>query len=318
MLSRFRGTYTGAILGQMWASHAASLPKTALWLLECHLDFRESSATNPFGNFRGIEEVSKILVEKGELSLDGNKNISIPWLEEETAQLDADIWMGLLPITLFFHENNSRLAVNLQQATTSWQFSSEATEAALGVGYTIALALRETLDPATLLPQTLQFLNAIEGDSLPLQFPSTLQTLLDRPASLESVKGGSPSGSQSLPRPTAQICSRAVALALYCFLGTPQDFRTCVMRSLQVDYHPELVATIVGAIAGAYNGYAGIPLSWRVALNLEGESTSDRLATQLWAAWSGRYDPTGSLDMLEEIAAVTAPGVLRPRALEVD
>ncbi|MBE9040212.1 ADP-ribosylglycohydrolase family protein [Oscillatoriales cyanobacterium LEGE 11467] len=313
MLYRFRGAIAGAVLGKMWALRVASFPGKGLWALERSIDFRELNRSHPFGNADLVDLISKQLIENGRLMLDEDSaaSLTIPWADGNTAQLDADVWVALLPIVLFFHEDDARLASNLQQVTATWKFSSEATETVLGAGYAIALALREALNPAALVPQTLNYLNIFERDALSLQFPNLLQTLLDRGSSLESVKGLL--GQQTSRQNRSSSCTPAAALAFYCFLETPEDFRVCLMRSLQAQYQPQLVATIAGAIVGAYNGYEGIPLSWRMALNPESESKSEGLATQLWAAWSGICDPTQSLDKLEKMAAVTAPGVLRPR-----
>ena len=61
LLSRFRGAFIGATLGKIWALHVASFPQKNLWCLERHLYFRELQATNPFGNSRVVEEISKNL-----------------------------------------------------------------------------------------------------------------------------------------------------------------------------------------------------------------------------------------------------------------
>ena len=312
LLSRFRGAIVGAVLGKLWATHAVSSPQAGPGGLEQAIDFCDSDASNPFGNALLVELVSKQLFKSGRVRLEApsDASLAIPWADGRATQLDADVWIALLPIILYCHEDDAQLASNLQQVTHVWQFSSEATAAVLGVGSAISLALRETLNPNLRLCQILDRLSLVPNSST-LQFPNWLQTSIEDGASLASVRGGL--GRQTLSRAECSTCTQAVTLAFYCFLGTPGDVRAGVMRSLQLQYQPQLVATLVGAIAGAYNGYAGIPLSWRVALSPQGESRYWQLATQLWAAWSGICDPMMSLDHLEEMAAVTAPGVLRPR-----
>ena len=318
LLSRFRGAIVGAVLGKLWATHATSSPKAAFWVLEQAIDVCDSDSSNPFGNALLVELVSEQLLKSGRLKLEEPSEASqaIPWGDGSATQLDPDVWIALLPIILFFHEDDAQLASNLQEVTHVWQFSSEATEAVLGVGYAISLALRETLHPNRLLSQILDRLSLVQTNSLTLQFPKKLQTSIENGASLESIRGLL--GRQTLSQAERSTCTQAVALAFYCFLGTPGDVRAGVMRSLQLQYQPQLVATLVGAIAGAYNGDAGIPLSWRVALSPEGKSRSWQLATQLWAAWSGICDPMMPFDRLEEMTAITAPGVLHPRKIESD
>jgi ADP-ribosylglycohydrolase len=54
----------------------------------------------------------------------------------------------------------------------------------------------------------------------------------------------------------------AVAMALYCFLKHPRDYKKAVLLATNIDGDSDSVASIVGAISGAYNGVQVIPGKW--------------------------------------------------------
>jgi ADP-ribosylglycohydrolase len=51
----------------------------------------------------------------------------------------------------------------------------------------------------------------------------------------------------------------AVAMALYAFLKSPKDYRATILRAANIDGDSDSVASIAGAISGAYNGASAIP-----------------------------------------------------------
>lgn len=59
----------------------------------------------------------------------------------------------------------------------------------------------------------------------------------------------------------------AVPLALYCFLKTPNDYETTVLKAANTKgsngkADSDSIASIAGAISGAYNGIKAIPGHW--------------------------------------------------------
>ncbi len=54
----------------------------------------------------------------------------------------------------------------------------------------------------------------------------------------------------------------AVAMALYCFLKNPTDYAKTVLMGANIDGDSDSVASIAGAISGAYNGVEAIPKKW--------------------------------------------------------
>ena len=58
------------------------------------------------------------------------------------------------------------------------------------------------------------------------------------------------------------IGEEAVALALYCFLKSPDDYVQTVLRGANTSGDSESVACIAGSISGARLGFDAIPSDW--------------------------------------------------------
>lgn len=54
----------------------------------------------------------------------------------------------------------------------------------------------------------------------------------------------------------------AVALALYCFLRYPNNYKKTVIRGANTNGDSDSIACIAGAIGGAYLGIDAIPEEW--------------------------------------------------------
>jgi len=76
------------------------------------------------------------------------------------------------------------------------------------------------------------------------------------------------------------VGDEAVAIALYCFLKSPDDFRKTVIMAANHDGDTDSTACIAGAISGAYNGIEAIPGDW--ILNLEKHEELENLAHKLF------------------------------------
>ena len=103
-----------------------------------------------------------------------------------------------------------------------------------------------------------------------------------------------------------------IALAFYCFLSTPENFRLAVSRATRTSYQPHLTTALTGALAGAYNSIIGIPVSWRLTANRISQGTQRlSLAKRLIEVWAGVYDV--SVLTQDQPLAVAAPRVIQPR-----
>ena len=222
-----------------------------------------------------------------------------------------------VPVALFFHEDETKLRQNLHQVADVWQDESVLKEGTLAIGYAIALALKEKLAFASLIPATINYLDV---ETPLVNQLRQVQTLLEEGAGLERTL------TTLMPRQTSSSVNTPIALAFYCFLSTLEDLRLSVVRAARCP-QPEVTSAIAGALSGAYNSIAGIPVGWRLALGKQNDHAS--LLTQLWglnseaellrlaalllAAWSGVYDAEKFLIDTSFVPAVAAPKVIKPR-----
>ena len=304
LVSRVRGIFLGAFLGESLATHN-----------RCDLGAM---------TILGVQS----LIEYGRLDVDD-------WLKRyQQAAVDLNIthiaWgkiiLATLPVVIFFHEDTIKLKKNLLQVLQIWDTNPVMTDAALVIGYVIAQSLTEKLDPITLIPQTISFLGKTTTS-----IPQTLlkvNSLLAQDAGLEQVRG-------ELTK--QEELSSNIALAIYCFLSTLEDFRLTVLR---VNNHTrkqeywclgsQSRSAITGALSGAYNTAVGIPVNWQVLFpatnsapwGLKNFSQMLELADTLVEVWSGVYTVTPNTQELTKpgygmngnlLSIYAAPSVIRPR-----
>jgi ADP-ribosylglycohydrolase len=58
------------------------------------------------------------------------------------------------------------------------------------------------------------------------------------------------------------VGEEAVALALYCFLKYPDDYRKVVIRAANTNGDSDSIACIAGSISGAHLGASAIDPDW--------------------------------------------------------
>jgi len=75
------------------------------------------------------------------------------------------------------------------------------------------------------------------------------------------------------------IGEEAVALALYCFLKSPDDYEKVVIRGANTNGDSDSIACIGGSISGAYLGIEAIPDQW--IKDIEKSEYLDDMATRL-------------------------------------
>ncbi|WP_413174526.1 ADP-ribosylglycohydrolase family protein [Anabaena azotica] len=304
LVSRVRGIFLGAFLGESLATHN-----------RCDL-----GAMAILG--------SQSLIEYGRLDVDD-------WLkryQQTTVDLNitdiawGKIILATLPVVIFFHEDTIKLKKNLLQVLQIWDTNPVMTDAALVIGYAIAQSLTEKLDPITLIPQTISFLGKTTT-SIP-QNLLKVNNLLAQNAGLEQVRG-------ELTK--QEELSSNIALAVYCFLSTLEDFRLTVLRinnhTKKQEYWclgSQSRSAITGALSGAYNTTVGIPINWQAlfpatnspAWGLKNFSQMLELADTLVEVWSGVYTVTPNTQELttagsgmnrNPLSIYAAPSVIRPR-----
>ena len=253
--------------------------------------------------------------------------------------------VAALPSAMFFHENKAKLREKIMLAIEVWPNKNkpEWETAILAVGYAIARTLKDKLDPATAIEQTIAYLKT---DNALTELLLQVQILLQRGADLETAtthlskratearerQGGGEKKLQteSIVNPGNFI---PIALAFYCFLNTPEDLRLSVLRAARCGIAGQLTCALTGALSGAYNGAAAIPVEWRQVSSATLEpgplvcgrepsfwgTGSDakivELVNNLFAVWAGVYRPDAGLDSAALARAVAAPYVIRPRKI---
>ncbi len=245
--------------------------------------------------------------------------------------------VAALPTAMFFYENKAKLREKLMLATEVWhnQSVAESQMGVLALGYTIARSLKERLDPATAIPQTITYLAT---DNALTELLSQVQILLEQGADLEratthicksamalqerQIKGENKSQTNSIVNPENFI---PMAIAFYCFLSTPEDWRLSVLRAARCGITTPLTCSLTGALSGAYNGGAAIPVEWRSSYlsALKSRSTGEgpepsvwstssdvkikKLANNLFAVWTGVYSPDSEHESSVMTPVVAAP-----------
>jgi hypothetical protein len=300
LISRFRGTLLGALVGTSLASTNQT----------------KSHCLN-LGNMAILGTES--LIKLGRLDL----NDWIARQPQEPLHLEADdavsikVILATLPVALFFHENPIKLRQNLLAVVQIWENDPIVRDGTLAIGYAIAQSLTEKLDPLTLIPQIISFLGETPT-SIPKQLLK-VQKLVNQRAGLEKAQA-------ELNK--EEKLSNNIAIAFYCFLSTLEDFRLAVLRAtlngdskveddaIQVSKYLSLQATgaITGALSGAYNTTQGIPVNLRVLLSqanstvwgLTDFSQMLKLADALVTVWSGVYSTTVDSGELKEASAMNS------------
>lgn len=309
-VSRFRGTLLGAFLGGSLASGGKIQSQSCLDLGRMAILGTES------------------LIALGKLDLDD-------WIARQqqkslhlaaTDDISIEIIIATLPVALFFHENPIKLRQNLLRVLKIWEDDPVVRDGTLAVGYAISLALTEKLNPLTLIPQTISFIGETTT-SIPEKL-LTVQNLLEKGAGLSRVQ---------VEFAREKKLSNTIAIAIYCFLSTLEDFRLAVLRATHngnsqvqdaTSLSSQATGAITGALSGAYNGMGGIPVNWQVLLlqknspawELSSFSEMLELTDAFVAVWSGVYNlALNSRELTDEgckvdlLSVYAAPRVIRSR-----
>ena len=215
--------------------------------------------------------------------------------------------IALLPLILITHDQpiwqRQVLASSVRQAGWDGPALLAALIIAAGINPTLQNRLAPTRLPSRLNWVIKELKNPIEHQSdKGWADPKVLADALNL---LQAIQ---PLIQQSIPLETAaeqlqqtSSCFSPLGLALYCFLSTPEDYGLTVARALGCCCQPQLVASLAGILAGAYNGLGSIPIAWRLGVQcgqseptaisslwqISSESVLRRLSEVLLASWAG-------------------------------
>lgn len=300
LTNRVQGALIGAFFGQSLATPEEE--KAYLW---------SKIAT------QSIES----LIARGEFDLDEWNQLQSPMfnLEESCNLMLANTILATLPIAIFFHDNHIKLRENLLQAIKSYNHPL-LRDGVLALGYIIAQSLNEKINLRTLVTEITTFI----GEST-----SELSIKLQQVNHLIVENSGYSELQNYLAKENS--ISNTIAAAFYCFVTTREDFRLTCLRAIQNKHDSQACGAIAGAISGAYNGIAGIPIAWHLGLDeaklaqwgLTSFSQMVKLADALVAVWSGAYNVLPELEQIKEAEntdlkfslneAIAAPCIIRLR-----
>jgi len=200
--------------------------------------------------------------------------VGTPWREAGVASSKGcGTAMRTAPVGLYYHGDRQRLYSVARDSSLITHGHPCALAGGIATAYLVSLALDGTT-PASMPGLLLDFAGGEcpEFDALILQ----VQAL----------------GLQDDPRRACRslgqgwVAEEAVALALYCFLRSPTDYRATVTTAANVEGDSDSVACIAGAISGAYNGEAAIPPDW--VLRIEDSAYLGEMGSHLYQAWRRR------------------------------
>ncbi|GAB4528959.1 MAG: hypothetical protein Tsb0014_10570 [Pleurocapsa sp.] len=201
--------------------------------------------------------------------------------EEYVGRSDRAILL-LLPLIIFYADDLPLFKQTVFQSNSYLNLQVENIEDILVWVYTVTLALREKLKINRLIEQ---IVSGVEiGQTSLIEKLKVVQNGLRQSKPLNKVvKELSGLGNPS------QV---AIALSLYCFASTPENFELAVRRAIQTKYQIQTTAALTGALAGTYNSLTGIPLNWRTYGNCNRAYRQAMfVATELFKTWSGICSP---------------------------
>lgn len=259
------------------------------------------------GNSQIMLESAKSLIRYGGLDLKD-------WLGLKSATQNDCLslaigFLALLPIILFYHEDEYWLEKQLKMAMNHWPGRQFPESELMVVGYLLRknLTSETTINALTKIQEKARKVDEQVGENL-----AKIQRLIREYVTLDTAivqlnKNNHPE-------------SAAIYLAIYCFFCTPEQFQLSIQRAAQTQPQPYITKLIAAALSGAYNGQGGMPMTKRLVgsnqgfLNLE-QNKLITLADRLYATWLGLYaldkhlekKPFSSLTMM-----VTAPHQLVP------
>lgn len=185
--------------------------------------------------------------------------------------------MRSAPIGLYYRDDPDRLREVAISAGMAAHNHPTANAGSVATAYLVKLALDQTIPLERLTSEMIEKLLAFCGDLSP-EFNSAVERIpavmaLESEAALDRLGQG-------------WIAEEAVALGLYCFLRTPDDYRATVTRAANSNGDSDSITCIAGAISGAWNGLQGIPPDW--VQRIEKREYLLSIANRLWVASQGK------------------------------
>ncbi len=297
-----------------------------------------ASDKNPSSNWMlSRNEIAELLIkaeklEAGYISeqlvaiLSNNSNLVLADVAVNQKQIVSlleyqNLLLPLLPLIIFWGDNQDLLTAIITQCNLKTTETTEIKEDILIWSYLLTLVSKQQLDSQTLNVRLIvkQILAGVKVGTT---------SLIKK---LEIVSQGWEQGitwQQLTERllTTGNWGQVAIALAVYCFGSTPQDFWLSSKRAANLDQNlAALTTALTATISGAYNGMTGIPGSWR-AISLPHVPSASAIAhhhqlyqqvqligKELWKSWLGIYPHNDQLVYDQQLHAVALPNIIQPR-----
>jgi hypothetical protein len=344
LLSRFRGAFLGALLGEALGVHVLPYQQPQSGWQQLTRGRFDKELGQPTCVNRGVKLMltqtlmligDQAHVTRSAEQSDLNELSSAKYSENRTsAVVDAvgESLLARLPLALFYHDQPLRYRAALQaisplagdgatrQATGSLAIP-DSTLAAEVVGQVVSLILRERFTRLELIPQVLKDLDLQDSSPELAHDLMQMQSWLERPCTLADVARYAKQMATRSGTPAQ--ASLTVVLVLYSFLATPDDFRLSVLRSVQL-HSSVLLPTLTGVISGLYNGLSGLPIAWRQQVEssrvadlyerwgITSKAEVEHIADRLLACWSGASEPAVWLQQPGFNRITAAPRTIRP------
>ena len=203
--------------------------------------------------------------------------------------------VALIPLALFRHDYLTGFQDELAILSENQLISPDDALALFAWGHLLSSIVREKFASKNKVEFCFASLQAFTQGTVLEEYLICLKQAIQEGYSLQRVV--QTLGSSNL--------SSAIALSLYFFLDTPEHFDLTLKRAALMN--SPWILSFTGALAGAYHGFTGIPLAWR--LTQTDLIFSERIR-QFWGQWSGVL----SENTLPFSTAIASPLVIQRRS----
>lgn len=265
----------------------------------------------------GIEQLLSTVDDKNaEQNFTKPKHNPLNVLNQHKSAKNEDILLYLLPLIIFFGNNQELLQKSLDNYVLKSQITVEEQEDILIWSRLLYLSFNHKLtsQDTNCIQIIRQVLNEvrIKTSDLPNKLEIVIRAWEQGLSLYELTEKLNGMGNQ------IQI---AISSAVYCFTTTPRYFELAVKRAGKASIPKRLLtSTLTATLSGAYNGVTGIPWNWRASANKQKIYQSElQLAGLLFEVWLGIYSPANSLcSYNQELDAVAqARGIQARKALKI-
>jgi poly(ADP-ribose) glycohydrolase ARH3 len=178
--------------------------------------------------------------------------------------------MRIAPVGLLYSDNPEKLRRITYGSSSITHFHELGKEGAALQAYAVALALSTPSDEDIEQETFLLRLQKFTQNQLYKEKIANIKELLDEYSRIKviSMLGN---GIEAL---------RSVPTAIYCFLKQPKSYKDSIIYAISLGGDTDTIASMAGAISGAYLGIEAIPRDWRA--KLENREYIETLAEKLY------------------------------------